>query len=417
MLLCLLDVKSQQMSPLKIGDKCPDIVLSNMMNSTVLKSNLFDYKGKLILIDFWATWCSPCVKSMAKLNTLQQEFKDELKVIPVTYQDREDINDLFKHMPKDASLQMPIVTEDTMFHQLFPHTELPHYVWIDKKGIVINITGGEAVTEENVKKLLSNETIQATVKEDKFVPVDKTKPLFISDNGGEPSPLLYHSIFTGYKEGLSSVLTREPLQDTGLVRLTAINVSIPSLLQLAYSYNGELSARNRMLLQVKDSSKLIWNNVEPMQQWMHEHTFCYELILPSEMEQQLKPLMQKDLDLMLPAYKGGIEKRKVKCLVLTATEKAKSIITTKGKPVYDRTPYSMHLEHALLTGFTNLLSIIYLQNLSTPVINGTGISEPVNLDIETNLSDMNALRNALHPYGLDLIEEEREIEMIVIKDR
>jgi len=300
---------------------------------------------------------------------------------------------------------------------LFPHTELPHYVWIDKNGTVVNITGGEAITEENIKKLLDNQTIQATIKEDKFIPVDKTKPLFISDNGGQPSQLLYHSIFTGYKEGLSSVLTREPLQDTALVRLTAINSSIPGLFQLAYSYNGELSARNRILLEVKDSSKLIWNNIEPMQQWMHEHTFCYELILPAAMEHQLKPLMQRDLDLLLPAYKGGIEKRKVKCLVLTATEKAKSIITAKGKPVYDRTPYSMHLEHALLTGFTNLLSIIYLQNLPTPVINGTGITEPVNLDIEANLSDVNALRNALRSYGLDLIEEEREIEMIVMKDR
>lgn len=406
------------LQPLQPGDTLPDVALANLVNTPATEIRLSAYKGKIILLDFWATWCSPCVKSMPKLNALQQEFKDRAVIIPVTYQSADEVNDLFKHMPAEAKFNMPAVLEDTLLQQLFPYTELPHYIWIDAGGIVRNITGGEAVTADNINRLASNSTIAATVKQDIFTPVDRLAPLFIQGNGGTPAALKFYSVFTGYQPGLSSLLTREPLGDTGLVRLTAINVGLVHLCRMAYAYNGELSAHNRTLLEVKNKNALVWNEQpDSLQAWMQQHTWCYELILPSGLNNTLQKSMQFDLDRLFPAYTCGIETRKVKCLVLTATEKAKALITTAGNARYERTAYSMHMEHGFLTGFTNLLSVIYLQNLTTPVINGTGITLPVNLDIEANLSDVASLRKALQPLGLDLTEQERDIEMIVIKDR
>ena len=43
--------------------------------------SLADYKGKVVLVDFWATWCPPCVASIPALNTLAQKYHDQGFVI------------------------------------------------------------------------------------------------------------------------------------------------------------------------------------------------------------------------------------------------------------------------------------------------------------------------------------------------
>ena len=46
---------------------------------------LTDYKGKVVLLNFWATWCAPCVKEMPSLDRLQAEMgKDKFAVVPLS---------------------------------------------------------------------------------------------------------------------------------------------------------------------------------------------------------------------------------------------------------------------------------------------------------------------------------------------
>ena len=46
--------------------------------------NLIDYKGKLLILNFWATWCAPCREEMPSLDLLQSDFRlDNLKIFPI----------------------------------------------------------------------------------------------------------------------------------------------------------------------------------------------------------------------------------------------------------------------------------------------------------------------------------------------
>lgn len=63
---------SAQSTGLEPGNKSPEIKLPNIKGDTVALSSL---KGKLVLIDFWGTWCAPCVAEQAELAKLYNKYK------------------------------------------------------------------------------------------------------------------------------------------------------------------------------------------------------------------------------------------------------------------------------------------------------------------------------------------------------
>jgi thiol-disulfide isomerase/thioredoxin len=74
----------QQLRSLVVGDIVPDIEISNMINNSSATQKLFDFKSDLLIIDFWATWCGPCVASFPKLEFLQKKFGEKLRILSVT---------------------------------------------------------------------------------------------------------------------------------------------------------------------------------------------------------------------------------------------------------------------------------------------------------------------------------------------
>ncbi|WP_353145785.1 TlpA disulfide reductase family protein [Chryseobacterium sp.] len=60
----------------EIGQKAPEINLSKADGSPFVLSSL---KGKLVLIDFWATWCAPCVNEQPELKKLYDQFSEQVK--------------------------------------------------------------------------------------------------------------------------------------------------------------------------------------------------------------------------------------------------------------------------------------------------------------------------------------------------
>ena len=62
-----------ELKPYK-GKPLPDFSLVDMNGK---QHSLADYKGKVVLINFWATWCPPCVKEMPSMQRLQDKFSDQ----------------------------------------------------------------------------------------------------------------------------------------------------------------------------------------------------------------------------------------------------------------------------------------------------------------------------------------------------
>ena len=159
--------------PLSVGDKLPDhIVRSLAFNFQPSTGN------KLIILDFFATWCTACVRELPKLDSLQKIFGTHFRVILITSQSKEIIAAFKKKNKTFSSVSFPVITGDTVFKKLFPHKYIPHEVWINEYGKIMAVTDPLGVNHENIRAFLSGKDPVLPLKMD-AMDFDREKPLLL----------------------------------------------------------------------------------------------------------------------------------------------------------------------------------------------------------------------------------------------
>jgi cytochrome c biogenesis protein CcmG/thiol:disulfide interchange protein DsbE len=103
------------------------------------KKNIGDYKGKIVLLNYWATWCAPCIKEMPELNRLQKKYQDEgLVVIVLSDEDKEK---LIKFANKKPFIVSAAYSKE--FNWADIQSERPMTFLINREGIIVDyFTGG-----------------------------------------------------------------------------------------------------------------------------------------------------------------------------------------------------------------------------------------------------------------------------------
>ncbi|WP_343687332.1 TlpA disulfide reductase family protein [Chryseobacterium gleum] len=76
LLLVFLSVSVDAQKAIEIGKKAPEIMMTKADGTAFSLSTL---KGKIVLIDFWATWCAPCVEEQPELKALYDTYSDKVK--------------------------------------------------------------------------------------------------------------------------------------------------------------------------------------------------------------------------------------------------------------------------------------------------------------------------------------------------
>ena len=114
---------------------------------------LSDYKGKVVLLNFWATWCAPCRAEMPDLVKWQREYKSKgLQVIGVTYPPTELTE--AREFIKTIKVNYPVALGEERTKALFDKGEtLPVTVVIDKKGMIREVIQGIIFPEEFEQKV------------------------------------------------------------------------------------------------------------------------------------------------------------------------------------------------------------------------------------------------------------------------
>src|SRR5690606_18261890 len=96
---------------------------------------LDDYRGKLIILDFWATWCSACIAMFPKMDSLQMSYAGKVQFISVTDQHPKIVVPFLEKFERQQGRKSAVPTVlDNKLHKFYPHRILPHYVWVDGQG-------------------------------------------------------------------------------------------------------------------------------------------------------------------------------------------------------------------------------------------------------------------------------------------
>jgi len=412
-LLSINTLQAQQpaLKPLSIGDTVPDITINNILNYKTTSGKLSDFKGKLIILDFWSSWCSSCIALFPHLDSLQHAWADDLQIILVNTKsieykdDAPKIKKILSRVNERTGnpVNLPVVYNSPELDSYFPCIILPHEVWITPDGKVAAITSADELTSGNISRLLNGNKVHMRLKKDAFN-VDVSKPLFVNGNGEEPQ-IKYRSLITAYLDGVAggSGIRRENGTLTGLY---SINQSLFSLTKLAYSREIPF-ADNRIVLDVKDVTKF---KIPDTDTAGYHHRYCYELIVPGASDSTLFSDMQIDLHRYFNISVKR-EKRMMNCLVVSDGLK-KEYVAGKESFEIDNSASNKYIYNYPVAGVVKLLNFYS----SIPLIDETTTNSKICIDLPNNINDTNQLKAAFNKAGLQLKEEERELEVIVIRD-
>ncbi len=277
--ICLLRTNAQTSSAATeyhVGDIAPDFKLSLINGSGQQK--LSDFKGKCIILDFWATWCGACLGKFPMLDSLQRKYGERLQIIAVTLEDSSLVSTFIKTNPLNRSVSFLYQTNDIAMRKAFPYRMVPQLVWLDSDRRVKGITFGEDLTEENVKHLISGQKLDALVKAD--AKDFNKKNLFLKNN--HPfviDNLLFQSAFYKAFPGVGS--GGGGIENKKLTRIASLNESVLGLYRECLGEIGynPISASKQIVLEVADYTKYI-DTGKFAKKWMEQHSYCYEIVVP-----------------------------------------------------------------------------------------------------------------------------------------
>ena len=402
---------------IRVGQMIPNVQLNNIHNYKTKKAMISDFQGKLLILDFWATWCSPCVAMRPKMEALQEQFKGKVQFLSVTYQKAEEVLPFLEKLQKGKPSTIPEVMDDQVLRGFFPHVYLPHYVWVDHTGKVKAITGFDEITRSNIELMLSGADNLSKQKKDLKTNYDGEKPFLINGNGGDGSNMIYHSVLTGYTEGIAAGWVNYKA-DSLKKRVMFRNTGLSLLFAYAYGEGRIILGRNRIFLEVANKPALAYtDSLIPRNEWKRKNLYCYEMIVPSKSYLKTFTFIKQDLTRYFPQYEAKTEFRKRWCYVLE-WDKKNDVLKSKGGPAVAKfSPSGFKIQNAAISNLITNLNAIWWQDSPYPVLDQTGIDFIVNLNVEADINDVNAVNNALNPYGLAFTLKETEVEVLVIRDK
>ncbi len=153
-LIVLLVAGKQLPAQIKQGYKAPDVALPTATGDTVRLSSL---KGKVVLLDFWASWCGPCRVSNKGLVKLYPKYKDKgFEILGVSLD--EDQTDWQKAIKKDKISWLQVIDNggwDSKTVNQWRISAIPTSYLINKEGVLVAMDLEGKALEKTLNELLA----------------------------------------------------------------------------------------------------------------------------------------------------------------------------------------------------------------------------------------------------------------------
>lgn len=375
----------------KLNTAVSDLEFSEILNSEGTSAKLSDFKSKVVILDFWATWCAPCIEALPHLEDLQNKFSKDLKIITITDESEERIT---RFLTK-KNMSLPIALDrDKKLAKEFPYRSVSHTVIIDKNGIVKAVTTPEKINEEIIKQVIAGQQINLPEKIDKM-DFDQSKPLSANEN------FTYQITVTPYQYGLPGMANPYGTGAYTGRRILCTNLAPKSLYEIAYQFPVSI----RTVVEVEDKKEFEWNE---------QTAICFDLIVPAEMGEKRFDIMKQHLS-YLYKFKPVIEKRQRSCKVLKPINGQNVLLKSAsgGKKEIRYSGRGLSMKNAEPKTICDFLE----GQLNVPVIDDTKLTGLYDVELNWHNENPDQIHEELKKLGLELVSELRDIDVLVIYDK
>ncbi|MGY3211925.1 TlpA family protein disulfide reductase [Mucilaginibacter sp. HD30] len=395
--------------PLQPGDAIPALTFTRLVNSRVKAINTQDYKDQLLIIDFWSTWCTSCIKMFPAVEELQQQFKGKVTFLAIDSWPGDTQPKLKALFARHPEWHFPTVYGDSLATRLFPHQAVPFYVWI-KNNQLLGTTGTEAIDADTITAVLAG---RSKTNAPQTITVQMNRPLYQAGNGGEPASYTYRSLLTPYAPQLRPYIWRDQNSAGQIERLAFVNQSAYTLITAAFPETGNVS-QNRIMTGTGVDSGLLHPGSTPA--WKAAHLFTYEAIFPPRSPESALALLQEDLRryFNLKVDSTTVERE---CLVFTTSAAATTKTTRPDTAQAQTNWYTPELNIPITLTHCPLSEALQLfdEVSALPVLNETTSNPVIDLRLKKAAANEAELRPLLQPYGITFRREKRKILTYVIR--
>jgi len=136
--------------PPVVGSPAPEIALKDLRGQEV---RLSDLHGKIVLLNFWATWCKPCKEEMPAMQASYDKLRDQGFVV-LAVNELEDAARVAEHIRTHGHTFLVVMDHDNRVANRYGVVGLPASFLIDRQGIVREHVFGSLLTEERIAELV-----------------------------------------------------------------------------------------------------------------------------------------------------------------------------------------------------------------------------------------------------------------------
>jgi uncharacterized protein (TIGR03435 family) len=395
--------------PMRDGP-APPLSVEQLLNAPAgASAEWSDLKGKLVVVEFWATWCAPCIASIPHLNELAERFKEKNVVfISLTEEPRAMVEPFLKRKPIKGWVAL-----DTDHHasEAYGVTGIPHTFIIGRDGRILGETHPSGLKAEHIENALRGEPLdlksngQDGEAEGATVAAARGKPTY----SGSFAPGRFPAV--GFDqdvlpEPLAQVIVRPALNPdggssggTGGNRQTWLNADAADVVRAAYGRAYQVSASRVDLKAMLPKQKLdvaVWAP-------------------PGDLV-QYRRLVEAGIGgaFGLAAHK---EEREVDVLLLRAADTGVprlEVTASTGGSMSSTRKENDRVIATFINQTTSGLAELLESLLNTPVINQTGLAKGYDYELVLP-NNLEEARAALGTLGLKLVPARRRLTYLVVE--
>ena len=371
------------------GNIFPNFLLRPVINLAKGEIDIHKIPNKIIILNFWGTWCAPCIPEMETLSRLQDRYGSNIQVIAVSNDNTERLKNYLAKRPTKILLASD--TANFLFKTVgFSFVGQSIIIGRDKR--IVALVHSDSINERMVQRLMDNKYIPSSAEFIFSGSADDDRDRFGVDSLTEENICL-----RSYMPDMSTMSQTYAGRLKGR-RITYFNTCAEVLYKDAF----EIASQSQVVYEV--DKKLVCDFSDKI------NLLCFDFLVREAQKDSFNFIMQKTLNAILP-FKAKVDQKELPVLILKRND---ADLLVQSSNAADST-YWFSGRGFNGKGIQLSTFIGYLTNaLGMPVVDETGLTGKFDIKTENAFSSKEEVIKAIEKIGFRVEESRKKLPILII---